>query len=268
MNFFYSLKNKTLPLLSILLLFAAMSACTKENNGIQPDVPAMTTMVMEFDDSITGGKTASSTKGNHNAAALQIGVWNVILTLNLAIPVSAFSAITNESPNFVEGTWMWDKDFNVGLIGHNARLEGTVVGQNVQWEMYISKDNAYSDFLWFTGTSAIGNQSGQWLLNTSPNNSTPLLQIDWEVNNAGTTQISYTNIIPGHKDNGGFIEYGITENNAAYDAFYTIYHTDDNFQVDIEWNRNTKEGRIRNANFFSDDSWYCWSSSFQNVDCE
>ena len=265
MNFFYSLK-KNFPILVILVLFTSMSSCTKDSEtSITPTVPPTTTMVMEFDDAFAG---KSSSKEHFNAAAIQIGVWNVILSVNLAIPVTAFSSITNEPPTLQDGTWVWDKDFNVGLIGHNARLEATVVGSNVNWEMYISKDNGFTDFLWFTGTSDIANKSGQWLLNVAPNNPTALLQIDWEVNNAGTTQIRYTNIIPNHNNFGGFIEYGITENNAPYDAFYNIFHTDGNFQIDIEWNRTTIEGRIRNPNHFGDTAWHCWDSNFQSVDCE
>ncbi len=266
MKFFFSLKN-TLSLLTILTLVVFMSACTKEDeNPTAPEVPPTATMVMEIDDAFV---SKAATQENFNAAALQVGVWNVVLTVSLAIPVAAFQAITHSQlPTFVDGTWVWDSDFNVGAIGHNARLEATVVGNNVHWKMYISKDNAFTDFLWFTGTSVVGNTSGQWLLNAEPNNPTAFLQIDWEVNNNGTTQIRYTNIIPGHNDKGGFIEYGVTENNPAFDAFYTIYHTDGDFQVDIEWNRATIAGRIKNPNHFLDNAWHCWDSSFQSIDCE
>ncbi|MEZ4886417.1 MAG: hypothetical protein R3E32_16900 [Chitinophagales bacterium] len=266
MRFLYSLKNNTLSILTVFVLLASMSACTKDaENPIAPTVPPTATMVMEIDDAFL---SKSASQEHFNAAAIQIGIWNVILAANLVVPVAAFSAITNELPTFEDGTWIWDKDFNVGLIGHNARLEATIAGNNVNWKMYVSKDNAYADFLWFTGTSVIGNKSGQWILNFSPNNPTTLLQIDWEVNNAGITQIRYTNIIPNHNDLGGFIEYGVIENNAPYDAFYTIYHTDGDFQVDIEWNRTTIEGRIQNPNQFGDNAWHCWNSSLQSIDCE
>ncbi len=267
MKFFYSLKNIPLSVFSFFILLTLTTSCTKENNEITPVVPPIETMVMEFDDSLTGGKTSFSSNENHNLAALQIGVWNIILTVNLAVPVLAFSAITNETPNFQEGTWIWDKDFNIGVIGHNARLEGTVVGNSVQWEMYVSKDNTYSNFLWFTGTSALDGQSGQWLLNFNPNNSQPILQIDWEKETGGTTQIRYTNINANDSNTGDYIEYGIDESEGL-NAFYSIYRAQEGFMIDIEWNLSSKEGRIRNPNYFADNEWYCWSSSFQNVDCE
>lgn len=265
MKFFFSLRNP-LFLFTILVFLVSISACTKDDvTLVAPEVPPVATMVMEIDDAFA----SKSSQEHFNAAAIQVGVWNVVLTVNLAIPVIAFNAIVNnEVPTFEDGTWTWDSDFNVGAIGHNARLEATLSGNNVLWKMYVSKDNEYTDFLWFTGTSVVGNKSGQWLLNADPNNSTPLLQIDWEVNNNGTTQIRYTNIIPSHNDKGGYIEYGVTNNNPIYDAFYTIYHTDGDFQVDIEWNRITKEGRIKNPNQFFDTAWHCWDSSFQSIDCE
>lgn len=267
MKSLFYLKNP-LSILTILILLASMSACTKTDdaNPIAPDVPPTATMVMEIDDAFT---SKSAAKEHFNAAAIQVGVWNAILTVSLVVPVAAFSAIIhNEVPTFEDGTWTWDSDFNVGVVAHNARLEATVTGNNVNWKMYISKEGEYTDFLWYTGTSVIGNTSGQWILNADPNNSTPFLQIDWEVDNNGVTQIRYTNIIPAHNDEGGYIQYGVTENNPDYDAFYTIYHTDGDFQVDIEWNRDTKAGRIKNPNHFLDNTWHCWDSTFQSIACE
>jgi hypothetical protein len=50
-----------------------------------------------------------------------------------------------------------------------------------------------------------------------------------------------------------------------YDAYYTVsYSAKDTY---IQWNRETKAGRIRDESLFGDDSWHCWDSALMNTDC-
>ena len=69
---------------------------------------------------------------------------------------------------------------------------------------------------------------------------------------------------PVQKNLGSYISYGIVDN-ADYNAFYNVFGAED--QVTIEYNTETKEGRVKARGHFGDDDWHCWNELFQDVDC-
>jgi hypothetical protein len=73
---------------------------------------------------------------------------------------------------------------------------GLVQTDSVKWEMFISKDGAgaFTEFTWFTGTSALDGKGGRWILNNSQLFQEPTLQIDWSVTDNAIGNIKYTYI--------------------------------------------------------------------------
>ena len=62
------------------------------------------------------------------------------------------------------------------------------------------------------------------------------------------------------KSYNGFIEYGVIDDD-TYDAFYDIYNAADVNQVDIDANRTSNEGRVRNPAHFGDEEWHYWDGN-------
>ena len=148
---------------------------------------------------------------------------------------------------------------------YTANLHGKVVTSGVQWKMYISQENGYSDFLWYEGESNFLATEGNWTLYRSPELPNPMLEILWHRNvSEGTADIRYQNIEEGHPENGGYIFYGINQE-TPYNAYYHIYNKGQNNLTEIEWNRTTKEGRVKDQNKYGNEEWHYWDSNLDDT---
>ena len=262
-------------LATIYLTVAIFTSSCKKDKGEAPTIPPSSSFVMDFSDfkqNKSGLAIQDSTQTNAANAIVQVGVWNVILTVGLAVPVAAFLESFNHQAELDnDNWWVWSYSVPVGLKTYNASLHGKVVGQEVQWEMYLSQSGGFTDFKWFTGTSDLNGTSGQWILNESPTVPTTLLQIDWHNNVDGTADIKYMNVAPSTSthgtENGGYIMYGKT-NNTPFNAFYNIFYKSQDNLVEINWNRTTKEGQIKNPKAFNDVLFHCWDSNGYDVVCQ
>lgn len=267
----------TIALLSGMIL---MSSCSKDDpvapsQQAAPEIPPLSTLEMDFSSfdttgtsklgKITGNGDQIRSDNNWRLAALKLGAWNLVLTINLVVPVAAFKASFTQTPEIQDdGSWTWSYNFG---IGQSAELTARPSGGNIIWEMRISKPNTYTDFLWFTGESNITATEGSWQLFLNPQNPQPYLNIVWHRDpENGTADIRYTNVLAGDPGNGGSIFAAVT-NDAPHDAIYQIRNTAINNEVDIEWSRTDFSGRIRDILVFSDTDWHCWDSNFQDVDC-
>jgi len=190
-----------------------------------------------------------------------------LITFGFAIPVAAFLESFNHEPvREPDGRWLWDYTFNVGA-DHLAELYGRVEDDEVAWEMYISREEAYTDFLWFYGRSALDGSGGSWTLNQDPDSETPVIGILWHRDaEAGTADIKYTNIVPRDPENGGYIHYGVTGGD-PYDAFYDIYNAGKDNHTNIAWNLDDKSGRVKDPSHFPDQDWHCWDGLLDDTMC-
>lgn len=241
-------------------------------NEDPPTLPPDASMVIDFTDFASSSPdvpTSLLNVGiNWTRAAASITAWNVALTVTLATPVAAFIAAANQQPQHQgDGSWEWEYNFSVGLVQHSARLVGRFAAPGVQWEMYLTKANEYTDFLWYTGSSNLPATEGQWNVNLHPDNPTAFMRIDWTRDlSANTGDIRYTNVTPGAAENGSFIFYGLVSG-TDYDAFYEISNSTNGNATEIEWNRTSVEGRIRADHFYGDTDWHCWDGGLDDVAC-
>lgn len=246
-----------------------------------PDIPPQSTMVMnvgEFDSDakIAGEPTARIQQPLPGTSFLYAGtnvvIWNTIIVVTLAVPVAAFAESFNHTPEQLDnGVWQWSYSYTFSGVEYSAKLQADVGNNGVDWFMLISKEGAYTDYEWFTGHSNLAGTEGAWTLNHAPGNDPanpePFVFIEWERDAEGeTAQIKYTNITPDAPENGGYIEYGVTDN-ATYDAFYTIASAGDDHTINVEVNLTTFAGRVRDEIHFNDTDWHCWDEDQQNADC-
>ncbi|OWY22323.1 hypothetical protein C7N43_14275 [Sphingobacteriales bacterium UPWRP_1] len=263
---------KITAFLAFLMLFAFLfTACTKEDDKPAPAIPPANSLIMDFTKfPADEGKTTDevATKANFGYAAVNVGWWNTVLVVNLAIPVAAFLESFNHDAVYDVATEKWTWSYNFNAAGwHTARLEATMAAPDeVHWEMYVSKAGAFTNFLWFSGNSKTDNSMATWLLRKDPAAPTDFVDIVWHNNaTSGTSDIRYTNVSPT-ADNGAYIEYGLTNN--ELNAFYNIYLINGDNLVNIEWNTTTKEGRVKNLAHFGNEDWHCWDTLLEDVVCE
>lgn len=257
--------------LSFLMAFVVLAvSCQKDEKPEAPELPPLSSLEMEFVDFVNP-KSVNATESyqNRNLAVLHVAFWNTVVFVHMAVPVAAFREAFNHQPVLQgDGRWLWTYTVGVAQANYTARLYATAGGVFTQWEMYLSKTGpgAFTDFLWYSGQSHIGNTQGSWTLFKSPAEAVPFIDIDWYRNSNGTRGITYTNVVPGGPENGGFISHKIT-NDTPYDAAYEIYNKGQDNHVEIRWSRLTKAGQIKDPKFFGNEQFHCWDSTGADTDC-
>jgi hypothetical protein len=184
------------------------------------------------------------------------------------VPVAAFRASFHNIPlQQDDGSWLWSYSVNFGGSIYTAELLAKFITEGVRWEMRITKEGEYEDFLWYYGECDLPATEGFWILKQSPSVPNDLVRINWSRNiSAGTHAIRYTNIVPDGPENGGYIDTQYTKG-VPYDHIWDMYNKGEDNHTYIEWSSTTKEGRIKDFNHFGDDDWHCWDSDRMNITC-
>jgi hypothetical protein len=246
------------------------AACNGRNSqSTPPEIPPASTMAIDFSNFMDGRQNQQVLPfANWSWAAGNVGIWNVILTATLAVPVAAFAESFNHEPQLMDdGTWVWSYEVMVGGLAHSARLQAVIVRNQVEWEMFVSQEGSYQEFLWFTGVSNMSRTAGTWTLNKEPADPQDFVLIEWQRDEDDMpAEIKYTNITPQSEDHGSFINYGLVES-GTFDAFYDLYGSAENRRIDIEWNRTTKVGRVTDSQHFGDGDWRCWNEELVDTTC-
>ena len=229
---------------------------------------------IDGDDIYSSGQYAPGDQSNWVFAAGNVFIWSALVLIGSAVPVASFAASFNHTPQQQPDlSWRWSYNVWVGVKLYTAELHGEFIDDyngtdaGVRWEMYISLDGEYTDFLWYYGESKLPATEGFWVLKDNPTDDNDLIQIDWERNLVDDTySIQYTNILPGGPENGGYISFEATTD-VTYDRHYDIYNKGQDNLTEIEWNSTTQEGRVKDVNHFGNDDWYCWDSNHLNTNC-
>lgn len=287
----------------LLLLFFVFSGCTpvpvSEKNNLNtsqtatsveekeeaPKIPPMETFMIPFEIFDEGMKSANGigiggiflsaaprasfgTRSNWNHAIFNVGFWNTVVKISLAIPVVAFAASFQNIPlKQPDGSWLWSYDVRIDETIYSAMLYGKYIEQGVRWEMYITRENGFQDFLWYYGENNRSYTEGFWVLKNNPSDQDDLIRIDWS-KDAGddTLFIRYTNVLLNSPENGGYIDVKHT-GSSNFDYIWDIFNKGRNNHTIIEWSSLTKEGRVKDPARFSDEEWHCWDENKLNVQC-
>lgn len=237
--------------------------------GTAPSIPPATSMIMDMSVATGNAGGRQMTKNNWTVASLNVGFWNTILTLNLAVPVASFVNALNKTPTFdasIPG-WVWEYDYDVFGVSHHAKLIGKVNTSNIEWEMLITRRGFYDDFSWYTGTSSLTGTSGTWRLNRDPDNPEPYIDIVWNRALDGSTgDIRYTNIIPNDLNNGSYI-FQQSTTDVDFDRLYELFFINADRTVTINWSSDKGNGRLKDPTNYGDDNWRCWDENQDDIDC-
>ncbi len=252
------------------------TACNKTEEDVKPseapEIPPESTFAIDFSDfsnADTTGYKSTQTYQNWWWAASHVLAWNTVLTVTFAVPVAAFRESFNHAPVYDpdNGNWIWSYNFIAQGTVHLAELHGKVENDTVTWEMYISKANAFSGFLWYYGIASISNKAGEWHVNENPNNPGEIIKIVWHRNPAaGEADIKYINVKENAPENGAYIYYGVNTD-PAFNAFYNIYSAQNDNLTDIMWHRTDKNGRVMDEIHFGDTNWHCWDENLMDITC-
>jgi hypothetical protein len=266
---------KNLLLLTLLLAMVPLAGCKKKDKGTPPVLPPAESMLIDFSNFTLPTKSAdfAEIKGTNkyawNFAATVAGTWQSIIKTTLFIPVSAFKLAADQTPKNVSGNmWEWKYISTFLNAEYTARLTGQSTDAGIEWKLYISKTDGFTDFLWLEGMTQQDGNSGTWTLYHSNETPVQFLQIDWEKTGSDIGYIKYT-YLKNDTQKNAFIEYGLTEN--PLNAYYTVHYYNGAkwSDVDIEWSTSLYNGRVKSIDYLTaDNNWHCWDSNKIDVVCQ
>ena len=296
MKFFNHKLVSSLLVITVLALLVTGCGKSSTTSKTPPQIPPQETFLIPF-DAFTGNSSLGSAISDQESqrefvglassdsmqaiiqqavlgdstnwlhAAWNVGLWSVVVVVGLAVPVAAFKASFLNTPvQQADGSWVWS--YTVNVFGtYNAKLHGTYTDNGVRWEMNISKQGEYTDFLWYYGESDLSATEGYWILKENPQNPNDLLRIDWQRDiSDGTYAIKYTDIKPGAAENGGYISVQYTKQ-TPYNHIWDIYNKGQDNHTYIDWNNQTQAGQVKDYNIYFDNNWHCWDTSHMNIAC-
>lgn len=261
-------KNFLSLFILIILTVYIFISCKKEMNEDAPVIPAFSFITIDF-SGLSMKKDGSVTLSNFQYSSISLALWNTLLNVNCSIPLNAFKQVMEQrAVNIDNNVWEWKCKFNADSVIVNATLQGKLGSDSIEWKLFISTSGSIStdNFLWVEGKSATDQTGGWWLFNENQSNPSSYLKVLWSKkdDNSGTTKCIY--IKANDTLTNSFIESGST-NNSLFDSYYNIQLYKNN-QINIEYNKANKEGRMKSLFIFNDNNWHCWNSSFTNIVCE
>ena len=257
-------------LVAVTLLFALMlsfTACDREPVDERPELPPMESLAMDFSDfeHVPGGtKGTSLTYGNFTHSYLSVLFWNVTSTVAMTLPVAAYGQALQQEAEYVGAfTWEWSFDFNFEAFRYTATLTGSrLSNEEFSMEMVIALATLPDQGVkWFDGVVRYDHTHALWNLYKEGENK--VLEAEWNKDfetEAGDLKYSY--VEPDQEETGSFIMFQYLPGE-VYDASYTISLAAGTTQ--IEWNTETKEGRVKDPVKFEDSNWHCWDSLAQGL---
>ena len=274
--------KKSILFLLLLGTMVIFQSCEKEDvletpEGLAvPELPPMElytlpTNQIAHTDSLVEDHTRCP-RENWIHAGLSVLVWNSIVVVNLAVPTGAIALAFNEDAEYIGNNtfeWAYQYTTSPGLGGNTYNISLTaqyISNTEIEWILTASELGGFSDFQWIKAIIPTDFSKAEFVFFRNPNNPETYLQIDAArdvMRQIYTTRL--TNIIPGHPDNGHFIEYGVMNNN-SFNRSFNLFSGPDNI-LDIEWNEPTRDGRVRHAYYFGNDEWYCWDLNQCNTNC-
>ena len=207
-------------------------------------------------------RSAGASAGeNYANAAVRVGVVTAVVGLNLALPSAATRAVTRDTPEAVDGVWIWETEENVLGTPVALRLEAEPDGSEIDWRLTSQRlgDQAGAPFTYYTATTGIDGRTGSWRL-FNPDADGAVLRADFDVRDADDREITFA--VPDGQENGGTsVRYATDGADQSFD-----FRDAEGERALIRWDLDTRAGSIRAAAFNGGDR-ACWNSNLRNVAC-
>jgi hypothetical protein len=273
------LSKKFIPVGLILSIFW-LAACEKNptaSKSPKPDLPPQSSMAVDVQMfssnaglSNTGADETAIGK-NFVAARLTVGAINLAVLAHTSVPVLTFGAAISQQPSLKDdGKWHW-----VYSVSNNAgqQFQADLAGwidasaQVSRWEMRISTSGLgapLNNFLWYTGSAALNNGSGQWDIYDAaqPSSSVKVVHIDWDHPSADKATLKFTVVKPQVPENGDVLTYKAEGNG----RMVTYFDKSESGTLEIFWDASTNAGYLI-APHYNNGQKSCWDNQLNDTTC-
>lgn len=258
--------SKTILTFLIVASLASCNSCDKVDPDEKPNLPPQESLFMDFSDFNERPDEKGTTYNNFVYSFLNVAFWNTLGTVTLAPPAVAYVSILQQNARYLgDNSWEWVAYFTY----NQTNYVGTLTTLRLDNETYsvelvvAPESNPDSEFKWVDGVVRYDLTSASYNIYINPGNPVKALEVDW-VNEDNTSSLTYTYTVPGETETGSSINYSV-DPSLTYDASYTINLSGET--IEIEWDRASKAGRVRNEDYFLDNEWHCWDSNLVDIDC-
>lgn len=223
--------------------------------GGSPELPPEDTMSVDLSDFDRAALVDPSRVDHWGAAALSVGVINLMVGVGLAPPIAVLKAAQAQDPVRDGDGWKWT--FRHGAA--TATLRGREEASGTSWEMRIDGIvglERFDDFVWYTGTHEAGR--GQWIFHDQKGSE---LRLDWTRDDARHRTLSFEFTAGEHK--GETLAYAIDGDDASVDWSFK-----DANKGRVAWSRATKAGSIKASKYEGhENEQACWDSTLHDAEC-
>lgn len=259
-----------------LLMISVGCSDDSETNPTPPQLPPQASMSVDMGNFSSNQEKSSTAEdvSNFQFAAGNVLFWQTLLAIDLAVPVAAFNEAFNRSFEYLrdDNRWKSEYSFTIGnkMITATLYAEKRDSNSTVIWEMYLSSEGRYEDFLWFSGESKLNNSGGQWVLYKSPDEPRATLTIDWEKADGAAVNSTYTLVDNESDREGSYIEYGLSSE-TGFTHFYEVSivsQSSNDYDLSILFNNSSRVGRVKSTAQYGNSDWNCWNEDLENVNCQ
>ncbi|MEQ8470842.1 MAG: hypothetical protein RIC35_06630 [Marinoscillum sp.] len=257
--------------LSVLLI-----GCSEDSEeiGTPPSLPPMASLSADlgnFPQYETHRGDKVENKDNFIFAATNVGFWQNTLTYGFLIPAAAFPAADDHDFAYSSSLKKWQSTYSVSVNQEvfSATLMAKRNDETILWELYLSSEGEFEDFLWVTGESLIDNSEGEWIIYGSPAQPRQVLQVQWDRDQESYINSKYTIIDEESTKNGSSVEFGLSLD-SDYTYYYNVMVIDsegENYKASILYNQNSTEGSVKSETVYGDSDFRCWDAAHDNVEC-
>jgi hypothetical protein len=267
----YVITSRSIIFLLIISITFFNTSCKKDKAGEKPDLPPQESLIMDFSDfdSRPDEKGKGTTYNNFVYSYLNVLFWNTISASTLAVPAVAYGHMLSQNARYVgDNVWEWVDYYTYNQTDYVATLTAARLNNDqFSVEMVIAEEaTPESGFKWFDGVVSYNHTSASWnLYRYNGGSPVKVIEVDWSKDyEEDTSSLTYTYVETGQEQTGSSINMG-TDPSLDYNAWYTISLADET--IEIQWDRATKAGRVKNPDYFPDSNWNCWDANLADIDC-
>ncbi|MCI4669455.1 MAG: hypothetical protein MRZ79_15075 [Bacteroidia bacterium] len=275
--------KKLQVILAFILSLALFTSCDVDPpiNQEAPDLPpqemfSMPTTALSTMEPDTAVPNANATYRNWTFSAINLVVWNTAIAVHAGIPIASFGKAVNQRAVYIGNdtfswTYVYEAPAILGGKSYDVVLTAQYINnfQEVEWIMNVTEQGSTNTFEWYKGISSTDFSEAHFTVNRNPANPEGYLDIEFEKDlSSGDFKIRYTSVAASDPGLGGYIEY--RENvGAAFDRAFDIFGgaNKPGESIEIQWNQQNENGRVKNLEFFNDSNWHCWDENQADTSC-
>jgi len=164
-----------------------------------------------------------------------------------------------------DNTWLSAFSFNLNDVNYSAKFFGITDVDTVLYKGFVSYDTI-SDLMLLDGKVNSNAKVGSWVFNEGvvvdyEYKSVKILSINW--NFLENKHIKFTINQAGSKNLDYF--YYVDSVDTEYNAYIDVYSKGNENHTIVQWNKATKQGRVKDMLRFDNENWHYWDSNLQDI---